>query len=84
MRNGEARLKGGVNGEARFEGQKREAERRGSKDRSLLRWPKLMKDQKGGRKVILLWSRPSGDPDVIPGEVGWQSYSELAEAEASV
>ena len=26
---------------------KREAERRGSKDRSLLRWPKLMRDEKG-------------------------------------
>jgi hypothetical protein len=43
-----------------------------------------MRDEKGGRKVILLWSRPSGDPFVVPGEVGWQSCSELAEVGASV
>ena len=37
-----------------------------------------------GGKVILLWSRPFGDPFVVPGEVGWQSCSELAEVGASV
>ena len=45
-------------------------ERRGSKDRSLLQWPKLMRDEKEGRKVILLRRRPSGDPFVVPDEVG--------------
>ena len=34
--------------------------------------------------MILLWSRPSGDPFVVPGEVGWLSCSELAEVGASV
>ena len=33
--------------------------------------------------MILLWSRPSGDPIVVPGEVGWLSCSELVEAGAS-
>ena len=42
-----------------------------------------MRDEKGGRKMILLWSRSSGDP-FVPGEVGWQSCSELAKVEASV
>ena len=37
-----------------------------------------------GRKVIPLWSRPSSDPFVVPGEVGWLSCSELAEVGASV
>ena len=34
--------------------------------------------------MILLWSRPSGDPFVVPGEVGWLSCSELAEVGALV
>ena len=39
--------------------------------------------EKGG-EVILLWRRPSGDPVIVPGEVGWLSCSELAEVGASV
>ena len=37
-----------------------------------------------GRMVIHLWSRPSGDPFVVPGEVSWQSCSKLAEVGTSV
>ena len=43
-----------------------------------------MSHEERGGKVIRLGSRPSGDPFVVPGEVGWQRCSELAEAGASV
>ena len=48
VRNGDERLKGCMNGEARFQEQKRGMERRCWKDRSMPRWRKLTRDEKGG------------------------------------
>ena len=69
---------GGVGGESSAK------RRRGSKDRSLLRWPKLMRDEKGGGRWSSYGAGLRVTPFVVPGEVDWQGCSEIAEVGAQV